>query len=67
VPFVIWAKGKGLSCLLNLNAPAELKTYYKFIDDSVSERIRQEKQGRRNKAGETRQEKQGRRNKAGET
>lgn len=43
--FFVWAKPKGLDYLLNLITPKEVKTYYKFINDSVSERIEMEKGG----------------------
>jgi cytochrome P450 len=39
----VWAKPKGLDYLLDLITPNELKTYYKFVDDSVSKRLQMEK------------------------
>ncbi|KAF1997031.1 cytochrome P450 [Amniculicola lignicola CBS 123094] len=40
--FFVWAKPRGLDYLLNLITPEEVKTYYKFINDSVSERMQME-------------------------
>lgn len=40
--FFVWAKPKGLDYLLDLVTPEEVKNYYKFVDDSVSERIKME-------------------------
>jgi cytochrome P450 len=42
--FFVWAKPRGLDAILNLIAPEELKTYYQFINDSVSQRIQMEKE-----------------------
>ncbi|KAJ4305706.1 hypothetical protein N0V90_001237 [Kalmusia sp. IMI 367209] len=44
--FFVWAKPKGLDYLLNLVTPLEVKTYYNFINDSVSERIKMEQESK---------------------
>jgi cytochrome P450 len=42
--FLVWAKPKGLDYLLNLITPEEVETYYNFINDSVSKRIKMEQE-----------------------
>jgi len=44
--FFVWAKPKGLDYLLDLVTPEDVKMYYKFVDDSVSQRIHEEKSGK---------------------
>lgn len=44
--FFVWAKPKGLDHLLNLITPREVKSYYQFIDDSVSERMKMEQESK---------------------
>ncbi|KAF1961447.1 benzoate 4-monooxygenase cytochrome P450 [Byssothecium circinans] len=41
--FFVWAKPKGLNYLLDWITPDDVKMYYKFVDDSVSQRIRMER------------------------
>lgn len=44
--FFVWAKPKGIDSLLNMITPPELKTYYKFINDSVTQRMQMEKESK---------------------
>ncbi|KAF2448050.1 benzoate 4-monooxygenase cytochrome P450 [Karstenula rhodostoma CBS 690.94] len=48
--FFVWAKPRGLDYLLNFITPEEVKSYYKFINDSVTKRIQMEQDS---KNGET--------------
>jgi cytochrome P450 len=41
--FFVWAKPRGLNKIFHLITPKDVKTYYKFIQDSVSQRIVEEK------------------------
>jgi cytochrome P450 len=42
VDFFVWAKPRGLDYLFNLMAPQEIKSYYAFINDSVTSRMKME-------------------------
>lgn len=44
--FFVWAQPKGLNYLLDLVTPEDVKTYYRFVDDSVSQRIREEQENK---------------------
>lgn len=41
--FFVWAKPRGLDYIFNVMAPQEIKSYYAFINDSVTTRIQEEK------------------------
>lgn len=44
--FFVWAKPKGLDRLLELITPQEVKTYFQFIIDNVTDRIQMEREGK---------------------
>ncbi|KAK7186528.1 hypothetical protein DPSP01_002041 [Paraphaeosphaeria sporulosa] len=46
VDFFIWAKPRGLDYLLNMMAPQEIRSYYAFINNSVTSRMQMEQENK---------------------